>query len=238
MGILGGIGLAASALGGISSAIGGRREARRARRDVDRRESRALGAIGDAQSDFESGFGFGDQGFRLALEDAQLTRSRAMSFADDVLRQEVQRLMEERESARAASDQDLVSRGLFGSTVATNQQSQIGFLANRAASDASARFVQDRVARDAALSSSVQGLMVAGGQNRVDQASQIAAINANRANVVGGTPIVQVPSGLSTAGQIAGIAGNALGQASAAGQRDKVLDGFSTFLGGLGGIFG
>lgn len=236
MGFLGGIGLAA--VGGIADAIGGRKEAKRARRDVEERERRQLGFLSDSEAGFEEAFGFAEQGFANALEDARLTRSRSLRFADDMLRQEVQRIFEERDAAQAASDQDLVSRGLFGSTVATNQQSQIGFLANRAASDASARFVQDRVARDAALSSSVQGLMVAGGQNRVDQASQIAAINANRANVVGGTPIVQVPSGLSTAGQIAGIAGNALGQASAAGQRDKVLDGFSTFLGGLGGIFG
>ena len=231
--------LAGLAIGSFAASafdsIGKAKSARKASRKQDRYIERADGRLHEAETLFDDEQPLAQGFFRGALDDAQATRSRVLSYADAGFRQEIERVMRSRDQAKARATQDMIGRGLFSSTAATSRQRGIDSDASRIAGEVGASFAQRRAGIDLQASGNVQNAMSQLGNLIRAQTQDKVANKMAQANLWAGAPVVATPHPLSTAGQLVGHGVSAYQGYAQARQDEELLKAIQGLSGTPGG---
>lgn len=215
--------VAAAALGlGAASAVGGALGASKARKRASENLNAAMSALGASTSYVNQGYNEGLNTQRGAIGTAQQGVLQALAALDDGFAVEVRRVLEERAQASANLDQDLIGRGLHGSTAAVNFQRALSSDAQRAMGDLASRFAGAKsgtVLQGAGLVSGAQQNLA---QMQIGRGGALASIEAQRASLYAGAD-VGYNNPFAAAGQLGGFALQAQGLANQASTNEALL---------------
>jgi hypothetical protein len=231
-----GWGLASLGLGiatGGLEAYGQKRGQDQAARLSEARLQEALAALGIGRHDINRGFGQAVDEQRSSIGTLQQGVLNALASLDDGFASEVRRVMDERAQASAGLEQDLVGRGLYGSTAAVNFQRALSGDAQRAMGDIQARFSGARA------DTFLQGAgAVAGGQSGLanlfaQRGSALAGNQAQKASILTQHP-VPVQNQFANFGQLGATGMQGIGMIQQGQQNAALIDAIRG-LGGSGG---
>lgn len=216
-------GLASGLLGGGLSAYGEYKAQKKAAKTSSERLDRALGLLdqgaGDIRGGFDEAMDFGE----AALSTTQRGVLDALAALDDGFAAEVRRVMDERAAASANLEQDLTSRGLYGSTAAVNFQRALSGDAQRAMGDIAARFAGGRAQTflqgAGAVATAQQGL----GGLAAQRGMALAGVQGQKASALTQAP-VPVINPLAGFGQLGAFGMQAAGMAQQANFQNQYLD--------------
>lgn len=212
---------AALGLGGLS-AVGGALGASKARKRQSDNTNAAMSALGAATSYTNQGFNEGLRTQAGAISTAQQGVMNALSALDDGFANEVRRVLEQKAQAAANLDQDLIGRGLYGSTAGVNFQRALSGDAQRAMGDLAAQFSGAKsgtVLQGAGLVSGAQQNLAS---MQIGRGSALAGIEAQRASVFAGQD-VGYNNPFAAAGQLGGFALQAEGLSQQAQQNKDLI---------------
>lgn len=223
MSFLGGLGLAGGFLGGALSSYGEYKAQKKAAKTGEERLNRALGFLGTGEKQLTAGFAGAEDAARDAISTTQRGVLDALAALDDGFAAEVRRVMEESAVAQANLDQDLTSRGLYGSTAALNFRRALSGDAQRAMGDIAARFAGGRAGTvlqgAGAVASAQQGL----GSVLAGRGQALAGLQGQRASALTQAPI-PVANPLAGFGQLGAFGLQAAGMAQQSSFNEDYLD--------------
>lgn len=213
-----GMGLAGAGI----AAYGEKRAQDKAARISQGRLDEAMGFLGQGQTHLELGYKNAIGAQQSAIGTLQQGVLNALGSLDDGFAAEVRRVMDERAQASANLDQDMVGRGLYGSTAAMNFQRALSGDAQRAMGDIASRFAGAR------SGTFLQGAgMVAGGQSglaglHAQRGTALAGLQGQRASILTQAP-VPVSNPLAGFGQLGAFGMQAVGQYQQGQQNDALI---------------